>query len=309
MLKTTNKLAYKAFGLSINSEILLPELPLTDSEDVGRIDIEIKIGYLSELWSELSNSQYDFVINENLIMFQVPNVAIFLMEEGSKITVSPLDDFDEDKVRLYLLGTCMGAILLQKKILPLHGSAIAIDGKAYAIIGDSGAGKSTLASALLQEGYPLLSDDVIAVSVSEDRGTPIVTPAYPHQKLWQDSLNIFGLESTNYDSIFGRETKYSIPVTQYYNKPLPLGAIFVLEKYEEESVDISEIQKLERFYDIYTHTFRNFLIPNLGLMDWHLNITAQIVNQIKIYRIKRPNKGCDTKKFVSLFINTIKKGD
>ena len=38
----------------------------------------------------------------------------------------------------------MGALLMQRKILPLHGSAIAIDGKAYAFVGDSGAGKSTL---------------------------------------------------------------------------------------------------------------------------------------------------------------------
>ena len=57
----------------------------------------------------------------------------------------------------------MGAILMQRKILPLHGSAIAIDGKAYAIVGDSGAGKSTLASAFLKRGYQLLSDDVITV--------------------------------------------------------------------------------------------------------------------------------------------------
>ena len=61
----------------------------------------------------------------------------------------------------------MGAILMQRKILPLHGSAIAIDGKAYAIVGDSGAGKSTLASAFLNKGYQLLSDDVIAVSLSK----------------------------------------------------------------------------------------------------------------------------------------------
>ena len=76
--------------------------------------------------------------------------------------------YDEDVIRLYILGTCMGAILMQRKILPLHGSAIEIDGKAYAIVGDSGAGKSTLASAFLKQGYQLVSDDVIAVSLSQE---------------------------------------------------------------------------------------------------------------------------------------------
>ena len=41
----------------------------------------------------------------------------------------------------------------EKDILPLHGSAVAINGKAYAFMGNSGAGKSTLASALINQGY------------------------------------------------------------------------------------------------------------------------------------------------------------
>ena len=44
-----------------------------------------------------------------------------------------MKDTGEDKIRLLFLGTCMGALLIQRKILPLHGSAIEIDGKAYAI--------------------------------------------------------------------------------------------------------------------------------------------------------------------------------
>ena len=70
-------------------------------------------------------------------MFHIPETAIFLIQNGNKIVVSPLMGPIEDEIRLYILGTCMGAILLQRKILPLHGSAIAIDGKAYAIVGDS----------------------------------------------------------------------------------------------------------------------------------------------------------------------------
>ena len=64
---------------------------------------------------------------------------------------------DEDMIRLYILRDMYGTLLMQRKILPFHGSAIAINGKAYAIVGDSGAGKSTLASAFLKEGYQLLT--------------------------------------------------------------------------------------------------------------------------------------------------------
>ena len=114
-------------------------------------------------------------------------------------------------LRLYILGTCMGAILMQRKILPLHGSAVDIDGKVYAIVGDSGAGKSTLASALLKHGYQLVSDDVIAVSLTHENPIPFVTPSYPQQNL-VGKPKYFGMDSTNYHSTYVRENKYRVPV-------------------------------------------------------------------------------------------------
>ena len=54
---------------------------------------------------------------------------------------------------------------------------------------------------------------------------PFVTPSYPQQKLWQESLNKFGYGNrVIIDPIYGRETKYCIPVSsQYSNDPLPLS--------------------------------------------------------------------------------------
>lgn len=147
MVTTLNKIVYKAFGLIMMSDIRLPELPEIIDKQQDVIDIVIELADLTELWKEFAEPNRHFVVKENIVLFQISNTAIYLIEEGKRIVVSPLHDADEDHVRLYVLGTCMGALLQQRKVLPLHGSAIAIDGKAYAIVGDSGAGKSTLASA------------------------------------------------------------------------------------------------------------------------------------------------------------------
>ena len=156
MIKVEEMVAYKAFGLTIISELEFPELSKIGN-NVDSTDIEIKVMDLSKKWDQLSGNKKVLVVNENLVMFQIPNTAIFSIENGKTIIVSPFINIDEDLIRLYILGTCMGVILMQRKILPLHGSAVTINGKAYAFIGFSGVGKSTLASAFLREGYPAIN--------------------------------------------------------------------------------------------------------------------------------------------------------
>jgi hypothetical protein len=306
MLNVEEKVVYKAFGLTITSEIPLPELSHMGNK-VDSIDIEIKVEDLSKLWSELSNSQNALVINEKLVMFQVSNIATFLIQEGRKIMVSPINEYKEDVIRLYILGSCMGAILMQRRIFPLHGSAIAIDGKAYAIIGESGAGKSTLASAFLNRGFQLLTDDVIAVSLSKDN-IPFVTPSYPQQKLWQESLEEFGMDKGGYRPIFQRETKFAIPIpNQFSPQPLPLAGVFELVKSDNEDIEIVWIEKLAGLRTLFVHTFRRSLISNFGLMDWHFTMSTRILSQIEMYQLRRPASGFTAHQLVSLILRSINK--
>ncbi len=58
-------------------------------------------------------------------------------------------------------------LLVNKKMLMLHASAVEIDGKAYIFLGNPGAGKST-AMKLLSTKYHALADD--SVLISEEKG-------------------------------------------------------------------------------------------------------------------------------------------
>jgi hypothetical protein len=308
MLQTINNYAYKAFGLNIISEIEFPELLKSNIDDLN-MDILFKIVDLTSLWNEIGVKK-KFIVNDKNVLFEIENIAIICVQGGKRVLVSPLKEFSEDRIRLYLLGTCMSIILMQRKVLPLHGSAIAIDGKAYAFVGNSGAGKSTLASIFLDKGYQLLSDDVIAVSLFTEKSTPYVTPSYPQQKLWQDSLNFLGMESSKFTPLFDRETKYSIPVKeQFQNKPLPLAGIFELQKYNEETIIIKQVSNLERFHKLYLHTFRNFLIPRLGLMDWHFENLSKFINKIDFYQIQRPSTKYSADELALIILERIKEGN
>lgn len=305
MLGLEQQTSYKAFGLTIASDLEFPELTQI-IQQTNNQDIEIRIEDKTKLYAELYDKPNTYIVRDHLVMFYIPNVALFAVQEGKSITIIPMEDADKNEIRLYILGTCMGAILMQRKVLPLHGSVVAIEGKAYAIIGQSGAGKSTLASAFIKQGYQLLTDDVIAITFVQDGSVPYVTSSYPQQKLWQESLTSFGMESSQYNSIFGRETKYNVPIlSDYYADSLPLAGMFELVKSDKEDVDIRPIEKLERFHTLFEHTFRNFFIPQLGLTDWHFQTSANIVKMIEMYQLCRPATGFTAPLLVSTILQTI----
>jgi hypothetical protein len=307
MFNTAEKVIYKAFGLNIISDISLPELVQVSGHN-DLTGVEISFGDLTKEWTELEINEVAIFVKENLVMFQIPSTAIFSIQEGKRIIVSPLSNFSEDSARLFILGTCMGAILLQRKILPLHGSAIVIDGKAYGFVGDSGAGKSTLASAFINSGHQLLTDDVIAVSLSHD-GIPVVTPSYPQQKLWQESLNEFGLENHQYRPLLERETKFAVPVPSHFiADSIPLAGVFELVKTKNEEIEIKQIKGLERLHTLFYHTYRNFMIAPAGLIEWHFNTMTRFVNKIDIYQLRRPVSRFTANDLPTLILNTLQNG-
>src|SRR5690625_1021915 len=122
MQNLNKSVGYKSFGLTISSDFALPEL---HSINLGKntADVNVFKTDLSFEWSELVGENENFVVKRDFVMFRVPGVAIYLINNGNEIYVSPLANYDEKQVRLYILGTCMGALLLQRKVLHLHGSA------------------------------------------------------------------------------------------------------------------------------------------------------------------------------------------
>ncbi|MGO4694890.1 aldolase [Paenibacillus sp. 2TAB26] len=294
---------YKAFGLNISSEIPFPELLRMNDLQVCN-DVEVVI---DPSFKEAFNlSPYEVIVDGEAVTMRLPDAGVFSIQNGNKIIVSPCAEADEDVIRLYLLGTCMGIILIQRSIYPLHGSAVVINGNAYAFIGESGAGKSTLASAFVGRGHKLVTDDIVPISFLPAEHRPIVTPSYPQQKLWQQSLDAFGMNNAELRSIHGRETKFCISVEdKYYTDPIPLAGIFLLEKSDVDGINIQAVKKLERLPLLFQHTYRHFLIPKMNLMSWHFGFSSKLGERLPIYHLRRSENGFSAPQLVDLILKTI----
>ncbi|HEX2952474.1 MAG TPA: aldolase, partial [Bacillota bacterium] len=189
---TTPPYFYRVFGLTVFSEYELPELETIDP--LEKPDLRIILGETPQELEGATVHRPHLQIAPQSLLLRIRSAGGFWVRDGKEIILNPLPDAPPENVRLFLLGSAFGALLYQRGILPIHGSALVHQGQAFILTGVTGAGKSTLAAALVHRGCKLLTDDVAAVTF-DDIGTPWVQPAYPQQKLWQDSATALELST------------------------------------------------------------------------------------------------------------------
>src|SRR5437762_891705 len=112
---------YQAFGLAITSEIECPELL---PGKAGLTDVYVRCGPVPE---HLENAVKPGILCElgaDRFLLKLDGVARYLICVGSEIVIDAVPKADPAAIRLFLLGPVFGALLHQRGILPLHGSAI-----------------------------------------------------------------------------------------------------------------------------------------------------------------------------------------
>ncbi len=138
-----NPMYIKPFGLDIQSVIPLPGCV----EAEGTPDVSIRFGEVPDSLPNASTIRACTQARPGQFLLIVDRVAKYLVENGDIITIQPAPGATEDEIRLFLMGSAWSALLLQRGLLPLHGSAVQVNDKAYVLAGPSGNGKSTLAAA------------------------------------------------------------------------------------------------------------------------------------------------------------------
>ena len=251
----TDFFLYEAFGLVLSSEYPIAQLlpaPAGASPDVCIRGADLS-GYRVPLGCYRHNPME--------LLFSLDRVGTFRITGGSRIEVQANPECTLSNLAIYLMGSCMGAILHQRGFMPLHGSCVTDGSRAILITGDSGAGKSTLAAEFLSRGWKLLTDDVCAVSDPEN--IPTVHASYPSQKLWQDSLDRYQRPESDIHSLYFSEDreKFGVDVSRFFCKgTAPLTMIVRLIP-TEAPCSITKLDTFTALDQLMSNTYRIFMIP------------------------------------------------
>ena len=288
---------YRLYNLIIDSALPIPEAPELAEDQALPVDVRIRCDAVPALGIGAERLGPFCEISTEQFWLQVPNIARFLISNGSDICVEASPGRDPQSVRVFLLGSVFAALLFQRGQLVLHGSAIAVNGQCLVCLGHSGAGKSTLAAAFHQRGYPVLADDLVAV----DTGSRAL-PGLPRIKLWQDAARKLAIDVQPLQRIRPGLEKYSYPLPAGNGlTPLPIRWLYLIVA-DEEELTLMPYEGMARFNPLRQNTYRLRFLEAMALRAEHLQQVAQLAGKVRMARIGRPRTGFKVEALVDFIL-------
>ncbi len=279
---------YTAFGLKIFSpELRLLELPLTKE---SCFDVKIIIQNKNSLIEGNKFTAGFFEGSYQKFTFNPDTKIQFCIENGETITIRKFDkSISEDTLRLYILGTCMGILLQQRNILSLHASGLVKEKQTFLLTGDSGVGKSTSLHYFSNKGYKVIGDDVLPIL----KGKKLqVIPAYPHSKLWEQTIEELRIDKTLISRRIRPELKkYGVLLNhQFYNKKIIPQFVIWLDWHEETSIKFERVNQDKAFFIYRQNIYRREALISKESQKLLLDYASFLAQELPLYRFKRPKK-------------------
>lgn len=271
--------AHTVFGLSVESEIPLPELPAGE----GHGEVCIHLAAPGELGPLPGGPSACLGLTRQEALLYLQRIGLFKISAGREVRVAPAEGVPEGLLRLALLGPVMGALLFQRGRLALHASAVAAAGGAVAFLGISGLGKSSLAAALCRRGCSLLADDIAALDLDGRRIH--VLPGPPRIKIAPAVAACLGIEACQLSRLDfeAGDLTWFLPARSSKSS-LPLKRIYVLG--EGDGPGVTPLSSQEAFVELIRHAYLgSSLRPGDG---FHLSQFARVVRETPCARLTRP---------------------
>jgi len=282
---------YKAFGYRVDSSIPLPEALPLQADRAADVTVRYEAVDITAVAPNPGGLWWQACPSESHMLFGC-RAGIFDIRDGKRIAMDAAADAAPELLRMFLLGSAMGAIQAQRGRIPIHAGAIVADGHAVMIAGNQGAGKSTMTSALVHNGFFYLTDDVSSVEICG--GIPMVVPSYPQRKLVRNSCIELGYDPACLPVVDRERGKFAVrDRARWCEEAVPAGALIELipvpegERLRAEPVNgLKQLTVILRsLYRVWMHTQGDAIPPST------LKKLLTIASKIKIYHVYVPRGG------------------
>jgi hypothetical protein len=290
------KVQHAVYGLTLRADAPIPGLALIETP--GPSELEIRFGGSDSVFEDrfFANVLIDSVTRSvrrsakgDSFRFAYCDGTEFVLDvRAGRIWARWREPLTLEDTATYLLGPILGYWLRLQGIPCLHASAVAIDGRAIALLGPAGAGKSTTAAVFAQRGYPVLSEDVVALR--EQGETFMVSPGYPLLRLWPESVrDLYGRPDAlpaltpNWDKCY---LDLTIRDGGFHTSPLPLGAIYILgERQADPAMPVVKSGPAAGYLmALVANAYANYLLDR-SLRAEEFHALARLITRVPVRRV------------------------
>ncbi len=162
--KPTNLSDIYAGGWRLWTGLPLPGTIPWPSQDAGQPDVAFTTGAVPDnLVGPVVDRGVLQIAADGTALARFDDIGYFLIERD-KVTCDLCVQPDAPELVPVVFGNVLACICWRRGQLALHGSVVAIDGRAVLLLGRIATGKSVLAAALARRGHIVLSDEVATVA-------------------------------------------------------------------------------------------------------------------------------------------------
>jgi len=295
-----------AYGLRIAANHVIPGLVPYEKSAVSDIAIHLNDGtevpelpscellYTSEGMNRSDEPALRLARSPSgaYVFFYGDGVRFAVDPKGHEIVASWRLGYSLEDAATYLVGPILAFVLRLHGSVCLHASAVAIEGRAIALVGSPGAGKSSAAAAFAKSGYSVMSDDVVALVEQKDCFR--VEPGYPRVNLWPDAARaLFGSEDAlprgtpTWDKRF-----LALDQDRFRFEPqaLPLGVVYVLRTRDagRSACRIDPVLPPSAIVTLVANTYLNYLLDK-NMRSKEFAVLGRLVNSIAVRIVDSPD--------------------
>lgn len=199
-------LTYRAFGLNIAADFDLKiEKTQSDLPDLIIRKFSFQLPPTEKTKVFRADNQAEIAITPEFVYLRWPQMVSFRISEQS-IDYQSESNLPDGLLRVFILSEAIGIVLFLKGYFLLHGSAVEINRHSTVFLGLPGAGKSTTVAAYAVKGYPIISDDLVAIEL--ENSLPKVIRAFSEIKIWKDTAQLLGLDTQSLQPAWEGKEKY-----------------------------------------------------------------------------------------------------
>ncbi|WP_269518229.1 hypothetical protein [Alteromonas sp. BMJM2] len=182
-------------------------------------------------------------------------------------------------------------------VICLHGNALTKNNRTIVLLAPSGTGKSTLSSWLMQQGYQLMSDDMVALHKTEKGNGYRLFPSWPVMRLWPDSINTTLNSNEQHEKVHANFDKKVIsvqPNNENFKSKL-LTDIIILNRQDtpktknKNNIDVRSLNGSAAVMALLKNTILGEVYRPLNIEAERLTGLAQVAQKVQISELTYPS--------------------